>query len=49
MPALTDLILQISNRMLGITPGARSITRMISSLYSAFTGIGETITRICKF
>lgn len=49
MPALTDLILQTSNRMLGITPGARSITRMISSLYSAFTGIGETITRICKF
>ncbi|KAG6994291.1 Ubiquitin-like-specific protease 1 [Fusarium oxysporum f. sp. conglutinans] len=37
-----------SNRMLGITPGARSITRMISSLYSAFTGIGETITRILR-
>ncbi|KAF5630372.1 Ubl-specific protease [Fusarium tjaetaba] len=37
-----------SSRMLGITTGARSITRMISSLYSAFTGIGETITRILR-
>ncbi|KAF5641822.1 Ubl-specific protease [Fusarium sp. NRRL 25303] len=37
-----------SGRMLGITTGARSITRMISSLYSAFTGIGETITRILR-
>ncbi|CZR48462.1 uncharacterized protein FPRO_13072 [Fusarium proliferatum ET1] len=37
-----------SSRMLGITTGARSITRMISSLYSAFTGIGESITRILR-
>lgn len=37
-----------SCRMLGITTGARSITRMISSLYSAFTGIGESITRILR-
>lgn len=49
MLALTHPIPQTSSRMLGITTGARSITRMISSLYSAFTGIGESITRICKF
>ncbi|QGI86430.1 hypothetical protein CEK25_013159 [Fusarium fujikuroi] len=48
MLALTHPIPQTSCRMLGITTGARSITRMISSLYSAFTGIGETITRILR-
>ncbi|KAF4972800.1 hypothetical protein FSARC_700 [Fusarium sarcochroum] len=35
-----------SSRMLGITSSARSITRMITSIYSAFTGIGETISRL---
>ncbi|KAG4254284.1 hypothetical protein FPRO04_07664 [Fusarium proliferatum] len=48
MLALTHPIPQTSSRMLGITTGARSITRMISSLYSAFTGIGESITRILR-
>ncbi|KAF9765974.1 hypothetical protein IL306_001673 [Fusarium sp. DS 682] len=46
---LIDLIPQTSNRMLGITPGPRSITRMISHIYSAVTGIGETISRISTF
>ncbi|KAF4441459.1 hypothetical protein F53441_12032 [Fusarium austroafricanum] len=36
------------NRMLGILSSARSITRMITSIYSAFTGIGETICRIIR-
>ncbi|KAM0201658.1 hypothetical protein ACHAPA_003753 [Fusarium lateritium] len=37
-----------SNRMLGITSSARSITRMITSIFSAFTGISETINRLIR-
>ncbi|WZH48055.1 Ubl-specific protease [Fusarium acuminatum] len=37
-----------SNRMLGITSSARSITRMITSIYSAVTGISETISRLIR-
>ncbi|KAM0352851.1 hypothetical protein ACHAPU_001733 [Fusarium lateritium] len=37
-----------SNSMLGILTNARSITRMITSIYSAFTGIGETISRLIR-
>ncbi|KAM5348534.1 hypothetical protein ACJ41O_008358 [Fusarium nematophilum] len=33
-------------RMLGFLPGAGSVTRMISSIYSAVSGLGDTIGRI---
>ncbi|KAF5657360.1 Ubl-specific protease [Fusarium heterosporum] len=37
-----------ANPMLGILSNARSITRMITSIYSAFSGIGETISRLIR-
>ncbi|KAJ3461873.1 hypothetical protein MRS44_010426 [Fusarium solani] len=35
-----------SYRMLGFLPGPRSLTRMISSIYSAVSGLGDKIGRI---
>ncbi|KAF5019756.1 hypothetical protein F66182_8228 [Fusarium sp. NRRL 66182] len=37
-----------SNRMLGIVSSAKSVTRMIASIYSAVANIGETISKLIR-